>query len=370
MSKTKENATINNNQFWTLLVCLISPTVIGYGAGIMSRLAGHDMWLSGLIALLTTMLFSLIVVYMGRLFPGKTIVDYSQELLGSIPGKALGFLLALYFLLVAVESVAIYVHHINDFLLPETPFLVITVIHVLVVCYLAWHGPEVIFRTSVFAFYLLMLFCSFVIIATIPEIDLDRVLPLFDTNLNAISSASLIANTFVGQSVMVIAMVLPMLKDQKKAVRSTVTGLSIGGIVFILYFLSELMIMGPHLTAQMRVACMDLVRSIQITEYLHRFESFMVALWYWNILVQAGILIYCATLALRQAVGIKQRNPWIVIASGVFLVVVTYYTAFNRMVFTNLLEYTWGYISLPIQFGLPLILLLMFYIRKMIKSIS
>ncbi|MHB1126743.1 MAG: GerAB/ArcD/ProY family transporter [Bacillota bacterium] len=76
---------------------------------------------------------------------------------------------------------------------------------------------------------------------------------------------------------------------------------------------------------------------------LHRFESFMVALWYWSMLVQAGILVYCATLAFRQTVGIKERNLWIVIAAGMTLVVATYYITFNRVVFLNLLEHRWSY---------------------------
>jgi len=356
MNSTEAKAAINNTQFRTLLACMLWPTIIGYGGGILARQVGRDMWLSGILALITTGFIAFVTVYTGRKFPKKTMVEYGQELLGSILGKALGLGLVLYFLLAANQSVSIYIHHINDFLLPETPFVVLTLIHVLVVCYIVWHGPEVIVRVSVLGFIAAVIFTFLTFLATLQEIDFQRILPLFDSGLPAVSTASLNASSFIGQSIPVIAMILPLVKNQKKAMQSTAVGLLYGGIMFIFFLISGLMVMGPHVTAQMRVACMDLVRAIQITEYLHRFESFMVALWYWSMLVQAGILAYCATLAFRQTVGIKERNIWLMIVTGLTLVALTYLLAYSRIMFLNFLEYKWQYLSIPVQFGLPLLL--------------
>lgn len=364
MISSEEKQTINNTQFWTLLASIIWPTVIGYGGGIMARQAGRGMWYGGILALISVILYAIIALHTGRKFPGMTITEYSQKLLGTVLGKILGFGLVVYFLLMADQSVSIYIHHINDFLLPETPFLVLTVIHVIVICYIVWHGPEVIARVSVISFFVAAIFTFLVFLATLQEIDLHRILPVFDEGIPAIGAAGLTAASFAGQSILVVAMVLPLVKDQKKAARSIITGLTWGGTMFLFFFVAELMVMGPHVTAQMRVACMDLVRSVQITEYLHRFESFMVALWYWSMLVQAGILAYCAVQAFQQTVGIKKQNKPIIIALGVLLTGITYYTSFNRVAFLNFLEFKWQYISLPVQFGLPLLLLLISFFRK------
>ncbi|MDA8234877.1 MAG: GerAB/ArcD/ProY family transporter [Clostridia bacterium] len=109
---------------------------------------------------------------------------------------------------------------------------------------------------------------------------------------------------------------------------------------------------------------MDLVRAVQITEYLHRLESFMVALWYWSMLVQGGILTYCATLAFRQTLGLNRRNIWLMMATGLILVAMTYFLAFNRMTFLNFLENQWPYLSLPAHLGLPLLLMIFALFRK------
>lgn len=126
--------------------------------------------------------------------------------------------------------------------------------------------------------------------------------------------------------------------------------------------------MGPQVVALMRIASMDFVRSIQITKYLHRFESFMVGLWYWSIMIQAGILASCSLRAFMQTTSIKKKNPFIIIIFGLMMVIVTYYIGHDRVLFLRLREDFWQYLAFPIQFGVPLVLLLALGIKKAFKS--
>ncbi|PKM79950.1 MAG: spore gernimation protein [Firmicutes bacterium HGW-Firmicutes-14] len=364
MKSPDKQAVITNTQFGALVSSILWPTIIGYGGGIMAREAGRDMWIGGILGIVNSLILAFILIYVGGKFPGKTIVEYCPKLVGFIPGKALGLLLCLYFLFGAYQSVAIYVHHMNDFLLTETPFAVITVIYVLVVCYLVWHGPEVIARLSVIGIAAALVFSFLVFLATLQEINFDRILPLLDMGLAPIANAGLTATSFIGPNILVIAMVLPLVKVKEKAGRPAAAGLLLGGILFTFYFIAELMVMGPHVTALMRVACMDLVRSLQITQYLHRFESFMVTLWYWSMLVQAGILTYCAVQAFQQIFGLKKINIISVVTTGILLGGLTYVFAFNRTLFLNFLEGPWDYISLPVYTGIPVLLLTFCLIRR------
>lgn len=363
-----EKFIISNNQFRALIVCLTWPTIINYGSSFLARQVGRDMWISGAISVVTTLLFVYLVILLGRNFPGKTIVEYSQDLLGTISGKLVGLVLSLYLLFSAANSVSMYIHHLTDFLLPETPFLVVTVMHLLVICYLIWYGPEVIGRMGIIAFVLACFFYFLVFLASLSEFDFIRLMPFFDSGLAAVSRASLSADTFTGVVQIVIAMILPMVATQSQALRSAATGLVIGGSFFVFYFIAEIMVMGEQLVALMRIASMDLVRSIQITEYLHRFESFMVALWYWSILVQAGILAYCAIKAFTQTVGIKHQNPYLVLLSGILIGVITYYAGYDRVFFLNFREFQWQYFALPVQFILPAFLWIVMIVRNLAAS--
>lgn len=361
---------INNNQFMAIIVCTMWPTVINYASGILARQVGRDMWISGIISLFSTMLFSFIMVFIGRSFPDKTVVEYSQELLWKIPGKVIGFILAVYFLLFAVNTISMYIHHLTDFLLPETPFLVVTVLHIAVVTYLIHKGPEVIARLGVLGLAFAIFFHFLVFLASLSEVDLKMLMPIFESGVIPVLKSSVTLDSFTGVNQIMLAMLFPMVVDQKKAYGSTALGLFIGGFFYVFYFIVELMVMGPQVVALMRIPSMDFVRSIQITQYLHRFESFMVALWYWSMLVRAGILASCSMKALFQTFNIKKpksRNKFVLIY-GVIMVILTYYVASDRVRFLNLRENMWAITVLPIQYGLPVILLIALVVRKMYKS--
>jgi spore germination protein KB len=52
---------------------------------------------------------------------------------------------------------------------------------------------------------------------------------------------------------------------------------------------------------------------------------------------------------------------------GIAIIILTYYLAHDRILFLNFRENTWQYIALPIQYGLPVLLLLALVIRKIFK---
>jgi spore germination protein (amino acid permease) len=347
------------------------PTVINYASGMAARLVGRDMWISGVFSVISTLVFTSIIIYIGRKFPGKTIVEYGKELLSTIPGKLLGLLLTIYFFVYATNILSTYIHHLTDFLLPETPFMVVTVLQASVIYYLVWKGPEVIARVSVIGFAFAILVHILVFLASLSEVDFGRLTPLFDSGFPSIFKAGLLIDTFIGMNQFIVAMFLPMVLNQKKAMRSAVTGLSIGGGFFVFFYIAMLMVMGPQVIALVRIASMDYVRSIQITQYLHRFESFMVALWYWSILVQASTLAYCSIKAFIQTIGIRNEKGKkmiiLYIIYGIGTIALSYFTSYDRVWFINFREYTWQYIALPIQYGIPIILLFSLILKKILK---
>lgn len=96
---SREKGLINNKQFRDILICIMWPATINYGSGILAREVGRDMWISGIISVLTVLPFIIITIKIGQNFPDKTIVEYSTSLLGTVLGKVLGLLISLYFFL-------------------------------------------------------------------------------------------------------------------------------------------------------------------------------------------------------------------------------------------------------------------------------
>lgn len=49
---------------------------------------------------------------------------------------------------------------------------------------------------------------------------------------------------------------------------------------------------------------------------------------------------------------------------GIILVVITYLIGYNRVFFLNYREFKWQYFVLPIQYGLPILLLIFLGVKK------
>jgi spore germination protein KB len=84
----------------------------------------------------------------------------------------------------------------------------------------------------------------------------------------------------------------------------------------------------------------------------------------WSILVQTGALAYCGLKAFKQTVGIKKEKPYLILLFGLLMAVLTYYIAQNRVFFQDFREHQWLYISLPFQFILPVVLLIVLLVKK------
>jgi spore germination protein KB len=59
--------------------------------------AGRDCWLSLITALLPALFIGYIVASLSRLFPGKTLIEYSELIVGKWMGKGLALLFLIYF---------------------------------------------------------------------------------------------------------------------------------------------------------------------------------------------------------------------------------------------------------------------------------
>lgn len=85
-------------------------------------------------------------------------------------------------------------------------------------------------------------------------------------------------------------------------------------------------------------------------------------------MIQAGILSLCSLKAFMQTTGIKKKTPLSIIIFGLIMIIVTYYIGHKDVFFLKLREHIWQYFSLPIDFGVPLLLLFAVGIKKMLTS--
>lgn len=71
---------------------IVGATAVVSLPSIAATYAKQDAWLTEIIATILGIIVILLVTELGRRFPGKTIIEYLQTILGIWIGKAVGFL--------------------------------------------------------------------------------------------------------------------------------------------------------------------------------------------------------------------------------------------------------------------------------------
>jgi spore germination protein KB len=359
-------AKIDRMQYFFTFPNLLFGKAIGITSGVMVRELGADNWLSMTIGFGIGIIIMLLTVYLCSKFPDKTIVEFSKDLFGKWIGRGIGILLALFFIMAATVSADVMVLHLNEYLLPETPFSLICLLYILLCMYGVFLGAEVVVRFSFVGFIMCVLLNLTMVTGTVEDLKPINLLPLMEKGLLSDVAGSMYIFGDIAMAVLAVGFLYPMLNKKKKVFKITFWSTLTGALLVIVWPLFEVMVLGPELMAQTVVVCMRQVRCAQLTKYFPRYELLMTGFFTFIVFVQSAAMFYCAKHCIKQAVGIKK--DWIIILPlTVILVFTTYYMGVDNNRYIDFLSYPYSQISAVLCLGLPVILLFTALFRGKLK---
>nr|WP_318540524.1 GerAB/ArcD/ProY family transporter [Terribacillus saccharophilus] len=123
---------------------------------VLHREAGADGWIALLIGGVISIFFVLMILHISKCYPGEGLFEILQSTFGKVLGALAGFGYYVYFLVVAIYLLTSYGELINQWLLPETPVLVLYALLVISALYTISGGLTLI--AKVFTFFAIILF--------------------------------------------------------------------------------------------------------------------------------------------------------------------------------------------------------------------
>ncbi|MGE5370836.1 MAG: GerAB/ArcD/ProY family transporter [Solirubrobacterales bacterium] len=349
-------------QYWLMIPCLVFSKGIGITAGITARMVETDAWLAMAMGFGLGMLVLLGTSYLGSRFPDKTIVEYSELLLGRWLGKVIAALLAIYFMAAYAVLSNVITMHIHHYFLPETPYLVICLIWVLLSAYGIYLGIEVIVRFGSIGFLGIILITLTMLTGTVLDIKPINLLPLMDKGFGADLGASIYVLSDISVAILASAYLIPLLNSKKKLMTLSFWAMAAGAILVLSWPLFETMVIGPDLMKQYLMVCMEQIRCAQLTKYLPRYELIMVSFFVFGVLVQSLTTFYCAQYAIGRLTGVKNR-VFLLVPLAAVLLAATYFLAHDMNNYINIITYPYSQVSTAFGIGLPVFLLLIALVR-------
>jgi len=354
---------ITNGLLIALLINMVYAKAIGMTQGIMAREVQGDMWLATIFSTLQGILVIWLVAKTMQRLPRMNIIEHHEHLFGKWAGKIVALLCLLFFLGAYGGVMITLVYHLMDYFLPEVPILVFVVAGTLVGLYALYFGLEVIGRLAFVGLFAVAALNILILLGSMHDFDVRELLPLFQSGWINTLLASRHNDTDWGMATITAAMIFNHVKNSDVWTRSGTLGILYGGLTVVLWPILEAGVMSPEVTSQYIVACMQLARTAEIGQFIHRYELIMVIFFSVSALVQVMMSLFCGSLAATHLFGLKDYRPMIIpicLLFGAF----AYWVVLDHHRAMYLLSDRWPPFALSIAVGLPVLTFLLGFLRR------
>lgn len=331
---------------------------------IPAQSAKHLTWLAVMVSTIEGLFFAFIYITLAARFPGKTLIEINELILGPIGGKLLSLCYLWFFLHLASLNLRNY----GDFfslIYPETP-LIIFVISTIFICAIAVkNGIEVLARCSILlvSFFIFLYITDLLVL--LKDMKLSNLLPLRDISLKDFFKASNATNSVLFGETIAFMMIFPFLNKVQEAKKS-LFAILIAGALITMSAARNTAVLG-NLLSLVYYPTFNTLKIVNIGDLLTRLEILVAISFIYMGFLKISVLYYGSVLGTAQLLNLRTYHPLIL----PFGAIITVLCIINYESFTEAIPFfsdIYPYYSFPFELGLPLLLLLTAMIRGLPKK--
>lgn len=298
---------ISSNEFMIALPSMmIGVSVLSLPSEVASVTKFSDGWVSILVTGVIFTLFAVMGVKLASLFPDKSFFDYTSFLVTRPVAIVLVFINVFIALLLSAYSVRSVAYISQQHLFDQTPIEVLGLLFLLVIIYAVSGSRAGIFRLNILFLPIILGAILFVGLFNIQYFDPPNFLPVFKTTpkeywLGMVESLEV----FIGFGIVLFYVV--MIKKPVKLTKKVVIGVSIPIVIYIMIFLTSIIVFGNIVTSQINYPIIALSKRVDIPGGIfERIESLFFTIWIMAIFNTVTIALDVAVFLLSSV--FKQIN--------------------------------------------------------------
>lgn len=336
---------------------LIVPTLV-------ASVAGRDSWLSAIFAAIVGLLVVWVNIYLAQLHPGKTFVEFTQQLLGNWMG---GFV-AISLIMIEFLAGTDVIWYVGDFF--TTVYMTgaskyyINVLFAAVLATALLYGLEAVARAREVLFIITLTFFIFALLLLIPQFKIDNLFPILENGVNPVVVGMFpLLNNAVFPIICLSMIFTTNIKDIKTAKISIFKGYFLGMLEVFFALIVCVLVVGGTFIEKLRYPLFVITKEIEVGVIFSHLEALIVIVWLVVSFFAAFIYIYAGVLGLSQVLKLKDYKRIVIpvlliitIYSGIIYKDVQYQLNFDTVVRTPA--------AISFGFVLPLVLLVISLIRK------
>lgn len=298
-----EGGKISGRQFMSVLVVLrIVPLTLVFSL-INSIAHVQDTWITVIIGTVIAIPIAVLITKLSLRFPGKTIIEYSQSLLGPVMGKLLGLLILWCFLCTSIDITRGLGEAYVIAIMPETPILVFMSMLIFISCYAARSGLEVICRLGEDVFYIVVFVLLLTYVLPYTAMRFENLRPILAWGPSNLVPP-VIANLGYYSQFLIIGMLVPYLNKPEDATRYAVYAVLISGALMVLAAVALVAVFGTT-ASSWTLPLFSLARMISLGDFFERIEAGVMAAWTVSTGIKLALFLWAASVAVAQLFNLK-----------------------------------------------------------------
>lgn len=292
------------------LVAIIFGSTAGVGVLAAPRLAVEAGDTAGpLLALLSILLAlfgTIVLTALGMRFPNESIVVYATRLIGRWPAHCLSICIIAYFATLTALSAREFGKIAVTAILPKTPVEVTTFVMIVLVAVAARNSVSTFSYIHLFYFPMIVAPVAFITILSLKNANLLYLQPVAGTqSLLAMASGSLIMAALL-QGWFVLTIIIPAMRERHSAMKGTLIGVTLSGIVYLFTVMAALAVFGPGEIRLLYWPTLELAKTTLFPgEVLERLDGIFISVWVIAVFTSLYSSYYLTLEAFRQLLRLR-----------------------------------------------------------------
>jgi spore germination protein KB len=344
--------------------------LVPYGSAVLFFLipeAKQDAWVAILFYILPALVLQHIYITLFNQYPKDSLVTYLPKIFGKFIGKLLSVIYILYFAYIAARVLRDFTSLIVISTMTQTPRILIGILLAVTVTYGVSRGFENLCRIISTFFPGMMIFLVVMLLLfyrTPNVVHYTNIYPIIGEGIlpPVIKGWKLI--TFPYGETVIFTMIYAHVNEPRKIKRTAFTAVILQGIVLAILNVLFIMGLGVNYAQRQNFPLLDALRLIRISGFMDRLDILIIIVLIVDGFVKISFFMYVAIAGTAQIFKIKNINTlaW---PCGVIVLIASMLIAKNFHQHLKIgLDFTPKYIHLPLQIVVPILALLVQYIRK------
>lgn len=340
---------------------LVHGTQLGMGIlgfqRIIAKEAGHDAWISVVLAALFTHLTVMTINKTLQKYPSADIYGIQEDVFGKWLGTGISIIYLTYFFVSAGVILRTYIEVVQTWMFPNLPTWVLSGIILFLAFYTVVGGIRVITGYALFSF-MVTIWMIFELYFPLKFARWEYLFPVMDTSLENLFNG-MIAMSLTSAGFEILYVAYPYVQNKERVQKSVQLGVLVTYLIYLLVMIVALVFFSQGQLMRTIWATLNMQKMVYLP-ILERFELVVISLWLLVILPNIMLYLWASARGLKRLFGFTLRHSlyWIIPVIYVASLSLLSRQEMSRM--TNI----YSHITLYIIYVYPYFLYLMVWLKQ------